>query len=697
MKSQDNINNITKTPQLSSEDAALVIRSMKDTLYRVDSTGCLTYVSPASETLTGFSAEELIGMKVTDLYMHPEKREEFLLTLQLNNGRLDNYEVELKHRDGHGVWALINVHSIFDSNNEYAGIEGLIRDITDRKNIEAALHHEKERALVTLKSIVDGVITTNIEGKIEYMNPSAENITGWKSDEATGIDIAKVYNPVDLNEDSPAYPHSILACLTNKKGIISPSIRLFQRQDGTEFAVQESASPIHNSEGQLTGAVLVFHDVTAIRDMSSKLAYQASHDAHTGLYNRSEFEKRLQSRINHTQHQSQASILCYMDLDQFKLVNDTCGHVAGDELLKQLSAILLNSIRETDTIARLGGDEFGILFDQCTLERGTEIADGIRQTIKDFRFVWEDKIFEIGVSIGIVEINSHQQTVTELLSMADAACFVAKDNGRNRIHVYQQDDHDLSRQRVEMQWVHQINRAFDENAFVLYHQKIIALSDAHDDLPVFHEILVRIHDNGKLIPPMGFIPAAERYGMMQNIDRWVVSKSFMTLEHQFKQGEQSQKMYSINLSGASLTNTEFLEFIIAKIDYVSFPASWICFEVTETAAVSNLKQASHFIQTLKAKGCRFALDDFGSGLSSFTYLKNLPVDYLKIDGSFIRDMLHDNVDSAMIESINNIGHIMGLKTIAEFVEDENQVELLKEIGVDYAQGYLYSRPAPFGS
>jgi len=696
MKSESNIDNLSKTPQLTAEDASLFIRSMQDTLYRVDKKGCLSYVSPASRALTGFSDDELIGMKVTDLYMHPQERETFLQTLAHSNGVLDNYEVELKHKNGHGIWVLINVHSIVDDGGNFAGIEGLIRDITKHKKTEAALQQEKERALITLNSIVDGVITTNMDGKIEYMNPSAESITGWKTDEAEGINITQVFNPVDSEEQDTLGQPPVFTCLKTGEGVITPNIRLFRRQDNIEYAVQESVSPIHDSNGKQMGAVLVFHDVTAMREMSKKLVFQASHDAHTGLFNRTEFEKRLQQSINNITEHNHKSILCYMDLDQFKLVNDTCGHVAGDALLKQLAAMLQNIIRESDTIARLGGDEFGLLFDQCNLERGKQIANNIRKTIKEFRFVWEDKIFEVGVSIGMVEINSHEQTVTELLSMADAACFVAKDNGRNRVHIYQQDDKDLSRQRMEMQWIHQINRAFDENSFVLYHQKITTLSDSHGGLPEFHEILVRILDKGKLIPPMGFIPAAERYGMMQNIDRWVVSKTFMTLETKFRQDDTKLQMYSINLSGASLTNTEFLDFIIAKLDYMSFPASWICFEITETAAISNLKQASLFIQKLKARGCCFALDDFGSGLSSFTYLKNLPVDYLKIDGSFVQNMVNDNVDSAMIASINNIGHIMGLKTIAEFVDNDKQAAMLKEIGIDYAQGYLYSKPTPFG-
>lgn len=695
MTSNNNLNKISISPQLSAEDASLFIRNMKDTLYRVDKTGHLTYVSPASEKLTGYNYDELIGMQVTDLYMHPEKRAIFLNDLSESGGTLDNYEVELKHRDGHSVWVLINVRTILDENNEPINIEGLIRNITKIKNIEEALNFEKERAQITLKSIVDGVITTNSDGKIEYMNPSAETITGWKSDEATGISITKVFNPTELDSTIPVCQHPVLDCLKKGESIITPNIRLLKRQNEIEYAVQESASPIHDSCDQLIGAVVVFHDVTAIREMSKELLFQASHDAHTGLFNRTEFENRLQHCIDTVEKKYHSSILCYMDLDQFKLVNDTCGHVAGDALLKQLSALLQNSVKGTDTIARLGGDEFGILFDQCSLEHGVEVANSIRQTIKEFRFTWDDKIFEIGVSVGMVEINSHEQTVTKLLSMADAACFVAKDNGRNRIHVYQQDDQDLSRQHSEMQWVHQIKRAFEDNSFVLYRQKISTLSDTQNELPEFNEILVRILNKGKLIPPMGFIPAAERYGMMQSIDRWVVSKTFMILESLFKQGETHRQMYSINLSGASLTDIEFLEFIVDKLDYVSFPSSWICFEVTETAAISNIKQASSFIQKLKNKGCCFALDDFGSGLSSFNYLKNLPVDYLKIDGSFIRNILNDNVDSAMVASINSIGHIMGLKTIAEFVENQEQADLLKSIGIDYAQGFLYSRPTPF--
>jgi len=698
MESSAIIANTQQSGQLTPHDAELIIKTMRDTLYRVNKEGALLYASPSAENLTGYSIPELIGMKATDLYMYPEARADFLSKLSDSKGFLDNYQVELRHKQGHAVWVLINVQAILNENNEFIGIEGIIRNISAWKRIEEALHDEKEKALITLNAIVDGVIKTDNNGNIVYMNPAAEHITGYELQENAHACITDIYNSRSENEDIASNKHSVFACLSSGTSIITPEIRLFTRKDGQEFAVRESTSAILDSKGDISGAVLIFHDVTALRDMSNELSYRASHDAQTGLINRLEFEKRLKKNINNISTRHQGCILCYMDLDQFKVVNDTCGHAAGDVLLQQLSAILLSRFRSCDTIARLGGDEFGVLITQCDLQQGLEIADSIRKTIKDFRFIWEDKIFEVGVSIGVVEINNTDYSIGKLLSMADAACFVAKDNGRNRIHLYQKDDDDVSRQRLEMQWLHKINRAFEDNTFILYQQEIIPLTDNANSkvqLPVICEILVRIQDEDTLIPPMSFIPAAERYGMMQNIDRWVIEKAFVIIERLFCNNPEQQRMFSINLSGASLTNPEFFHFVLSKLEQVQFPATWICFEITETAAISNLKNATLFMEQLKKLGCNIALDDFGCGLSSFTYLKHLPVNYLKIDGSFVEDMAHDSVNAAMIESINNIGHIMNLKTIAEYVNTREQAEMLKKMGVDYAQGFLYSKPSLF--
>jgi len=424
----------------------------------------------------------------------------------------------------------------------------------------------------------------------------------------------------------------------------------------------------------------------------AQFRYQASHDALTGLINRHEFERRVKRLISTTDKDKRENALCFMDLDQFKVVNDTCGHIAGDELLRQLSEVLQNAVRHSDTLARLGGDEFGILMEQCTLAQAQRAVSGIQQTIQDFQFSWEGQSFRIGVSIGLVAISEATPSITELLKQADAACYMAKDLGRNRIHVYNPDDTQMVLRQGEMQWVTRINQAIEENRFTLYVQSIVPLHGSSD---MHYEFLLRmIDERGEIIPPVTFLPAAERYDLMHKLDVWVVENAFKLLASNPDLVEQTH-FFSINLSGQSLSNAQFLNSVIAQIKDLNIDPGKICFEVTETAAIKNLRAATHFIFTLRELGCQFALDDFGSGLSSFGYLKNLKVDYLKIDGIFVKDIADDPIDHAMVKSINDIGHVMGMKTIAEFVESNKIKGVLRKIGVDYAQGYKIGRPQPF--
>jgi len=678
---------------LNAADAELIINNMEDTLYRVDTQGCLKYASPGAEDLTGYSLDELMGIKVTDLYMHPEKRVEFLQLLSESDGHLNNFEVELKHKQGHGVWVLINVRMVYDERNHAIGIEGLIRNITRYKLAEQALNEEREKARVTLHSIADGVITTDIHGCIDYINSMAETITGWSLEDARGKQVQQVFNPLSDDGDEEIV-HPVHACLELGESITVPLIRLLTRYDKCEFAIRESASPIRDSHNRVIGAVLVFHDVTRIRAMSKQLSYQAMHDSHTGLINRREFEKRLSQAILQAKQQNSEHVLCYLDLDQFKIVNDTCGHIAGDALLKHLASMVQTIVRESDTFARLGGDEFGILIENCSLEQGIHIADNIRSTVNNFRFSWDKKVFEIGVSIGVVYLNNESQNVTEVLSMADAACFIAKDQGRNRLHVFQLDDAAISKQHDEMHWSYKIKQALEQNQLILYHQPLKCINHSDPKCPHYTEILLRMHQDGKIIPPMAFIPAAERYNLMLQIDRWVVKRFFSELKKDCLQGDRHQ-IFAINLSGASITDKDFLDFIVFELKHSHAKPECICFEITETSAISNLDDAKHFMQSLKSMGCYFALDDFGSGLSSFNYLKYLPVDFLKIDGGFVTELEHDVISQAMIESINNVGHVMGLKTIAEYAENQATVDKLKDIGVDYVQGFSIAAPEPW--
>jgi diguanylate cyclase (GGDEF)-like protein len=386
--------------------------------------------------------------------------------------------------------------------------------------------------------------------------------------------------------------------------------------------------------------------------------------------------------------------MLYLDLDQFKLVNDTSGHAAGDELMRQISMLLQERLREGDTLARLGGDEFGVLLENCPAEPAIRIAEELRQTVTDFHFVWHTRSFAIGVSIGLVNIADGATTLAEVLSAGDAACYMAKEKGRNRVQVYHPKDSELAVRHGEMEWVARIHGALDADRFCLYSQEIVAVNDPERPAQLF-ELLVRmIGEDGQLVPPMAFIPAAERYSLMPAVDRWVIRTAFATIASMHAQGAVPGT-YMINLSGASIGADRFLDFIREELTQSGLAGDSVCFEITETAAIANLGKAAHFIAELRAMGCRFSLDDFGAGMSSFGYLKHLPVDFLKIDGSFVTDMLVDPIDSAMVEAINRIGHVMGKRTIAEFVESDLILASLRRIGVDYAQGYGIARPKPF--
>ncbi len=554
--------------------------------------------------------------------------------------------------------------------------------------IEEALAQEKEQAEITLHSVGDAVIAADADGKVSYLNPVAEQLTGWRSEEARGQPLRRIYRIIN---DATRKPLEHPATLGVLDGPIVGSDRhtLLVSRAGGEFAIEDTAAPIRNSNGENVGAILVFRDVTRQRHMQEQLSWQASHDPLTGLANRREFEVLLERLLASAKEQDKRHALLYIDLDQFKVINDTCGHIAGDELLRQVAGLMHPLIRGSDTLVRLGGDEFGILLEGCSSAQAEQIAQKLLQSLEDFRFVWQDKTFRVGVSIGLVGIHAGSGSASTVLSTADAACYMAKDKGRNRVWIHQDDDRETVRRQGEMEWVSRIMRAFDENRFVLYFQRVVALAGASVDMPC-REVLVRMLDEkGGLVPPMAFIPAAERYGVMSTVDRWVVKTAFDWLAgHPFEEG------LSINLSGQSLGDESFLNFVEEQLRITRISPRRLCFEITETAAIANWNRATRFIAALRVLGCRFALDDFGSGMSSFGYLKSLAVDFIKIDGAFVRDMIDDEVDCAMVEAVNRIGHVMGIRTTAEYVENEQILEKLRELGVDFAQGFGIHAPQP---
>jgi diguanylate cyclase (GGDEF)-like protein/PAS domain S-box-containing protein len=567
---------------------------------------------------------------------------------------------------------------------------------------EARLEREKELAEVTLHSIVDGVITTDAAGRIEYLNPVAERYLGWTSAHAAGRRLAEVYRVVEERTGKPIETLPLTEAHGEESG--EPvAVRLVDRH-GRECPVRYSHAPIRGRDGAVRGMVVVFHDVSQIRAMAQQLIWQASHDSLTGLVNRREFERRLADLISTARSQGREHALMFMDLDNFKAVNDSCGHSAGDELLRQLTSIMLARMRGSDTLARLGGDEFGALLEVCPLDQGLRLANAMRETVREFRFVWEGKTFSVGVSIGLVPIDASSSDINQVLAAADACCYDAKNRGRDRVQVHRPDDPDYGARHEELQLVSQINHAFELGHFRLYRQRIEALDGASRHVP-HYEVLIRMLDrSGHPISATGFMPAAERYNLLTSIERWVVSSLVEFLAQQWAAGviphgapgRAERGFYSVNLSGASINDKSFPDFVRNLLTRYQLPSGLLCFEITETTAISNLSKAAELMHELKGMGCRFALDDFGTGMSSFAYLKYLPVDFLKIAGVFIKDMVNDPMDHAIVDSINRISHILGMQTVAESVEDAATLSRITELGLDYAQGYFVAEPEALG-
>ncbi len=660
-----------------------ILESEPECVKTVSRDGLLLSMNPAGLGLIEApSFAEVDGALVYDL-IAPEHRDKFI---ELNEKVFDGHSIIMEYEiiglQGGRKWVETHATPLRDKSGDIIAHLAVTRDITERKMTDEKL----KKLSRAVESTSTTVIITDHNGIIEYVNPRFTEINGYSSEEAIGHNVS-----ILRSEATPLETYQEM-WQTIASGEVWQGTVQNRKKNGDTYWSRVSISSIDNSQGEITHYISTQEDITKEHLLSNKLNHQASHDALTGILNRSEFEQRANRLLTKVRTDKSTHALCFMDLDQFKVVNDTCGHIAGDELLRQVAMVLRERVRQRDTLARLGGDEFAILMEHCSLEQAQNITTLLQNAIQDYPFSWEDNIFKIGVSIGLVAINETTPNLTELLRQADAACYAAKDLGRNRIHVYEVDDITLAEREGEIRWVSRIHKALEENRFCLFAQTIMPLTQSED---VHYELLVRMKDtNGELIAPGLFLPAAERYDLAESIDHWVISNAFKTIAEN-RSCTAHVRFFSINISGQSVANPGFLDFIIAQLSEHDIDGNKICFEITETAAISRLSMAVSFIKTLKQFGCQFALDDFGSGLSSFGYLKNLPVDYLKIDGMFVKDIAEDPVYHAMIKSINEIGQTMGMQTIAEYVENTQIMQMLQHIGVNFAQGYGIGKPQPF--
>ncbi len=646
----------------------------------------------------GGTVESVSGSHTSDIY--PAQAAKAIRAHEmavLDSGKAIEREYRIKRNSSERTQLVVKF-PIRDAKGEIAGIGGIGTDITERKRAEAALALSEERFQGLYDNSPDMYFTVAEDGTVTSVNQFGADYLGYSKESLIGEPFWMLIHVEDVS-----FVQEQFGSTFGNRAIESELEFRMVRQDQSVLWIHERIRLLPETPSAPAELRIVCRDVTEAHNLSQELSYQATHDSLTGLVNRRELENRLARVLETARVEDSHHALCYLDLDQFKVINDTCGHVAGDELLRQLSEVLRSKVRHRDTLARLGGDEFGVLMEHCVLRQAERVADTLRKTVEEFRFSWENKTFSVGVSIGLVPVAADSESVASALSAADTACYVAKDQGRNRVHVYHPEDMELARRHGEMQWVARINQALEEDRFCLSAQPIRALSDIglESEAPElaadghgYFEVLLRMRDaSGRMVPPGAFLPAAERYSLSVKLDRWVVEKIFSWLDEHPAQLEQLV-MCSINLSGHSIADEDFLQFVISSLDGTNVPAEKLCFEITETAAITNLVSATRFITALKGWGCHFALDDFGSGLSSFAYLKQLAVDFLKIDGVFVKDVVNDPINLAMVKSINDIGKVMGKRTIAEFVENDGILEKLREVGVDYAQGYRVGRPKP---
>lgn len=603
-----------------------LFRANPEGIVILDNEDRIVDANPAWLRMFAYQLDHVRGRRINDLIVDEAlEKEASDLTRQVLARRSVHGESIRRRSDGTPVPVSI-LGAPITLEDDSLGVFGIYRDISDRRRAEQALEQEKDLAQVTLHAIGDAVIRTDADSRVRYLNPVAERLTGWHLAEAVGRPLSDIYAVFDERDGRPGR-NPVQDCMDEVRVVQLMNHTVLVARGGRKWAIEHTAAPIRNREGEVVGAVLVFRDVGERRRAAERMAHQARHDALTGLYNRRYFEAAVESLLADAASRERPNALLYLDLDQFKVVNDTCGHQAGDELLRRLTSLLAAEVRDSDVLARLGGDEFGLLLSDCPTERAMQIAQRLIETIRAFRFSWHDKTFSVGASVGLVEVGRTGDSLAGLLAAADSACYAAKEEGRNRVRLYTPDDEDLLRRHDEMNWVSRITRALEEERFVLHHQRIARRDgDAEGD---YYEILVRmIDEDGELVPPGRFIIAAERYNLIPRLDRWVISEVCAGLARQALEG-QATEMCAVNVSGTTLNDDGLSDFVEEKIEEHGVDPERLVFEITETAAVADLSRAKSFIQRMHDIGARIALDDFGAGISSFSYLKSLQVDLLK--------------------------------------------------------------------
>jgi diguanylate cyclase (GGDEF)-like protein/PAS domain S-box-containing protein len=672
-----------KELQRQQEHMLFALENASDAIYIYDRTGKIHFANAVACEMLGYTKDEIKNVQVADLDpMFSESNNLAFWALDASHA----YSKQTLHRKKDGTTCPVEIIATATLIGDKESAVCFVRDISERIRAENAMRESEDRfRMIADTSPVGLLISERHTGNIRYCNVQALRMFGTLESELVGQNLIELLSHCGVDGE-------FTKRLINGQDFQNRELQLQLGDQTSWFSLNTRNMQLDRQHA----VCLAMMDVTEARELSNQLSYQATYDDLTGLVNRREFEDRLQEVIDLAQDNGVENSICYLDLDQFKVINDTCGHMAGDEMLRQIAQHLFGCLRRDDTLARLGGDEFAVLLENCSLPNAEQVASNIHTAVQNFRFFWQDKVFTVGVSIGIAQIYPHGETLTEVLRRADAACYAAKEAGRNRVHVFREDDEELAHRHVEIQWVSRIHSALDEDRFELWYQEIAAINRGDDEIgntaEDHFEVLLRMRDSeGRTILPGNFLPAAERYDLAPKIDRWVIRNviAWLTSNPRIR---KKLGLCAINLSGRTLSDESFQREVIELLENSELSPESLCFEITETSAISNLTRATQFMNRLKEHGCLFALDDFGRGLSSFAYLKSLPVDFIKIDGFFVKDMVNDPVDKAMVKAIIDMAHALGKKAIAEFVESDEILQELIDLGIDYVQGFGIAKP-----